>query len=115
MQLEAKEIHPSCYQGKVTSSRILTVLNTSQTEAKRISSSDPNWIAAQNGNTIVIFNNAENPRETNFKLETNASKVIFTGLTPNASYGISSNGSSLEIRDGGNLKASSAGVLVWTK
>jgi hypothetical protein len=102
-------------QGKVATSRILTVLNTSQTEAKRIPSSDPNWIAALSGNTLVIFNNSENPRETNFKLETNASKAIFTGLTPNASYGISSNGSSLAIRDTGNLKASSAGVLVWTK
>jgi hypothetical protein len=102
-------------QGKTVESRILSVLNTSQSEAKRIGSSDNNWIAAQNGNTAIVFNNTENPRVSNFTLESNASKAIFTGLTPNANYSVSSSNEKLSIRDGGNLKASSAGVLIWSK
>jgi hypothetical protein len=96
--------------GKTASSRILTVLNTTAANAVLLPSSSPDWVGVQLGDTAVAFNNSEAARASNFKLEGSVKRLIVTGLQPNALYSISSD---LSVRDGGTLKASSAGVLVF--
>jgi hypothetical protein len=96
--------------GKTPVSRIVTVLNTSKTDAKLLRSSSPDWVGVQLGDTAVVLNNTEAPRAANFKLEGSGIKrLLVTGLQPNALYAISSD---LSVRDGGTQKASSAGVVL---